>query len=395
MNRSGLERKALTTSSVSVSIGGGVLSGLLSSGLELLLMHVPHGKILKDILSTVVTEGINYVRGENFKWMINQIGEYQPTNELKYEKLIEAVSRTVTDKLRDDIKSNNPDKTTTTWGKVSKWAKTIGNEIKGNAKESGPRFSKHLNKDGIADALGVLCYMIANADNSDVKSLSPREKKNRMVEFAIEARKKRKQKKVIVLRESVFKYDNNNNNINNNKKSKTNVNDNNSTDVLSTSNVSVNLVSNTTIKDELEALKQQMKLKDEEIQNMQQENRKIKKQIKAVQETVPTAKEKKKLKKLLKEEEGEQVLLKRPGTDANLVNKMKDMERRNQEQEERIKRLEQLLMANGLDSVNEGDKYTDKEKQQKFPELLKRQAKKQEDDKNVQDAILSELLKED
>ena len=52
-------------------------------------------------------------------------------------------------------------------------------------------------------------------------------------------------------------------------------------------------------------------------------------------------------------------------------------------------------MANGLDRVNEGDKYTDKEKQQKFPELLTRQAKKQEDDKNVQDAILSELLKED
>merc|ERR1712139_203436 len=97
----------------------------------------------------------------------------------------------------------------------------------------------------------------------------------------------------------------------------------NSTDVLSTSNVSVNLVSNTMIKDELEALKQQMKLKDEENQKMQ-------KQIKTMQETVPTAKEKKKLKKLLKEEEGEQVLLKRPGTDANLVNEVKDVKKENE-----------------------------------------------------------------
>ena len=373
--------KDITSGNVLVSSAG----SWILQGLNILLETIPHGKTAVNILG----KGVDFFRERQFKLMLETIFSYQPTNELKYEKLIEAVSRTVTDKLRDDIKSNNPDKTTTTWGKVSKWAKTIGNEIKGNAKESGPRFSKHLNKDGIADALGVLCYMIANGDNRDVKSLSPREKKNRMVKFAIEARKNRKQKKVIVLRESVFNYDNNNNNnINNNKKSKTNVNDNNSTDVLSTSNVSVNLVSNTTIKDELEALKQQMKLKDEE-------NRKIKKQIKAIQETAPTDKEKKKLKKMLKEDDGGQVLLKRPGTDVNLVNKMKDMERRNQEQEERIKRLEQLLMANGLDSVNEGDKYTDKEKQQKFPELLKRQAKKQEDGKNVQDANLSELLKED
>ena len=374
--------KDITSGNVLVSSAG----SWILQGLNILLETIPHGKTAVNILG----KGVDFFRERQFKLMLETIFSYQPTNELKYEKLIEAVSRTVTDKLRDDIKSNNPDKTTTTWGKVSKWAKTIGNEIKGNAKESGPRFSKHLNKDGIADALGVLCYMIANGDNRDVKSLSPREKKNRMVKFAIEARKKRKQKKVIVLRESVFNYDNNNNNnnINNNKKSKTNVNDNNSTDVLSTSNVSVNLVSNTTIKDELEALKQQMKLKDEE-------NRKIKKQIKAIQETAPTEKEKKKLKKMLKEDDGGQVLLKRPGTDVNLVNKMKDMERRNQEQEERIKRLEQLLMANGLDSVNEGDKYTNKEKQEKFPELLKRQAKKQEDDKNVQDANLSELLKED
>ena len=371
--------KDITSGNVLVSSAG----SWILQGLNILLETIPHGKTAVNILG----KGVDFFRERQFKLMLETFFSYQPTNELKYEKLIEAVSRTVTDKLRDDIKSNNPDKTTTTWGKVSKWAKTIGNEIKGNAKESGPRFSKHLNKDGIADALGVLCYMIANADNSDVKSLSPREKKNRMVEFAIEARKKRKQKKVIVLRESVFNYDNNNN-INNNNKSKTNVNDNNSNDALSTSNVSVNLVSNTTIKDELEALKQQMKLKDEE-------NRKIKKQIKAMQETVPTAKEKKKLKKLLKEEEGEQVLLKRPGTDANLVNEVKDVKKENEELKERLQRLEQLLMANGLDSVNEGDKYTDKEKQQKFPELLKRQAKKQEDDKNVQDANLSELLKED
>ena len=372
--------KDITSGNVLVSSAG----SWILQGLNILLETIPHGKTAVNILG----KGVDFFRERQFKLMLETIFSYQPTNELKYEKLIEAVSRTVTDKLRDDIKSNNPDKTTTTWGKVSKWANTIGNEIKGNAKESGPRFSKHLNKDGIADALGVLCYMIANADNSDVKSLSPREKKNRMVEFAIEARKKRKQKKVIVLRESVFNYDNNNNNINNNKKSKTNVNDNNSNDALSTSNVSVNLVSNTTIKDELEALKQQMKLKDEE-------NRKMKKQIKAVQETVPTAKEKKKLKKLLKEEEGEQVLLKRPGTDANLVNEVKDVKKENEELKERLQRLEQLLMVNGLDRVNEGDKYTDKEKQQKFPELLKRQAKKQEDDKNVQDANLSELLKED
>ena len=373
--------KDITSGNVLVSSAG----SWILQGLNILLETIPHGKTAVNILG----KGVDFFRERQFKLMLETIFSYQPTNELKYEKLIEAVSRTVTDKLRDDIKSNNPDKTTTTWGKVSKWAKTIGNEIKGNAKESGPRFSKHLNKDGIADALGVLCYMIANADNSDVKSLSPREKKNRMVEFAIEARKKRKQKKVIVLRESVFNYDNNNNNnINNNKKSKTNVNDNNSTDVLSTSNVSVNLVSNTTIKDELEALKQQMKLKDEE-------NRKIKKQIKAIQETAPTEKEKKKLKKMLKEDDGGQVLLKRPGTDANLVNEVKDVKKENEELKERLQRLEQLLMANGLDSVNEGDKYTDKEKQQKFPELLKRQAKKQEDDKNVQDANLSELLKED
>ena len=372
--------KDITSGNVLVSSAG----SWILQGLNILLETIPHGKTAVNILG----KGVDFFRARQFKLMLETIFSYQPTNELKYEKLIEAVSRTVTDKLRDDIKSNNPDKTTTTWGKVSKWANTIGNEIKGNAKESGPRFSKHLNKDGIADALGVLCYMIANADNSDVKSLSPREKKNRMVEFAIEARKKRKQKKVIVLRESVFNYGNNNNNINNNKKSKTNVNDNNSTDALSTSNVSVNLVSNTTIKDELEALKQQMKLKDEENQKMQ-------KQIKAMQETVPTAKEKKKLKKLLKEDDGGQVLLKRPGTDANLVNEVKDVKKENEELKERLQRLEQLLMANGLDSVNEGDKYTDKEKQQKFPELLKRQAKKQEDGKNVQDANLSELLKDD
>ena len=370
--------KDITSGNVLVSSAG----SWILQGLNILLETIPHGKTAVNILG----KGVDFFRERQFKLMLETIFSYQPTNELKYEKLIEAVSRTVTDKLRDDIKSNNPDKTTTTWGKVSKWANTIGNEIKGNAKESGPRFSKHLNKDGIADALGVLCYMIANADNSDVKSLSPREKKNRMVEFAIEARKKRKQKKVIVLRESVFKCDNNNN-INNNNKSKTNVKDNNSNDALSTSNVSVNLVSNTTIKDELEALKQQMKLKDEENQKMQ-------KQIKAMQETVPTAKEKKKLKKMLKEEEGEQVLLKRPGTDANLVNEVKDVKKENEELKERLQRLEQLLMANGLDSVNEGDKYTDKEKQQKFPELLKRQAKKQEDGKNVQDANLSELLKD-
>ena len=372
--------KDITSGNVLVSSAG----SWILQGLNILLETIPHGKTAVNILG----KGVDFFRERQFKLMLETIFSYQPTNELKYEKLIEAVSRTVTDKLRDDIKSNNPDKTTTTWGKVSKWAKTIGNEIKGNAKESGPRFSKHLNKDGIADALGVLCYMIANGDNRDVKSLSPREKKNRMVEFAIEARKKRKQKKVIVLREYVFNYDNNNNNINNNKKSKTNVNDNNSTDVLSTSNVSVNLVSNTTIKDELEALKQQMKLKDEE-------NRKMKKQIKAIQETAPTEKEKKKLKKMLKEDDGGQVLLKRPGTDANLVNEVKDVKKENEELKERLQRLEQLLMANGLDRVNEGDKYTDKEKQEKFPELLKRQAKKQEDDKNVQDANLSELLKED
>ena len=371
--------KDITSGNVLVSSAG----SWILQGLNILLETIPHGKTAVNILG----KSVDFFRERQFKLMLETIFSYQPTNELKYEKLIEAVSRTVTDKLRDDIKSNNPDKTTTTWGKVSKWANTIGNEIKGNAKESGPRFSKHLNKDGIADALGVLCYMIANADNSDVKSLSPREKKNRMVEFAIEARKKRKQTKVIVLRESIFNYDNNNN-INNNNKSKTNVNDNNSNDALSTSNVSVNLVSNTTIKDELEALKQQMKLKDEE-------NRKMKKQIKAIQETVPTEKEKKKLKKLLKEDDGEQVMLKRPGTDANLVNEVKDVKKENEELKERLQRLEQLLMANGLDNVNEGDKYTDKEKQQKFPELLKRQAKKQEDDKNVQDANLSELLKED
>ena len=80
--------------------------------------------------------------------------------------------------MRDDIKSNIRIKQLRHGVKLVK-GKTIGNEIKGNAKESGPRFSKHLNKDGIADALGVLCYMIANADNSDVKSLV--REKNRMV----------------------------------------------------------------------------------------------------------------------------------------------------------------------------------------------------------------------
>ena len=198
--------KDITSGNVLVSSAG----SWILQGLNILLETIPHGKTAVNILG----KGVDFFRERQFKLMLETIFSYQPTNELKYEKLIEAVSRTVTDKLRDDIKSNNPDKTTTTWGKVSKWAKTIGNEIKGNAKESGPRFSKHLNKDGIADALGVLCYMIANADNSDVKSLSPRVKKNRMVEFAIEARKKRKQTKVIVLRESVFNYDNNNNNNN-------------------------------------------------------------------------------------------------------------------------------------------------------------------------------------
>merc|ERR1712188_19611 len=77
-------------------------------------------------------------------------------------------------------------------------------------------------------------------------------------------------------------------------------------------------------KEELKALKQQMKLKDEE-------NRKMKKQIKAIQETAPTDKEKKKLKKLLKKDDGDQVLLKRPGTDANLVNEVKDVKKENEE----------------------------------------------------------------
>ena len=34
-----------------------------------------------------------------------------------------------------------------------------------------------------------------------------------------------------------------------------------------------------------------------------------------------------------------------------------------------MKRMEQLLMASGLDHVNDGDTYTDKEKQEKFSDI--------------------------
>merc|ERR1711998_19399 len=188
-------------------------------------------------------------RGEKYKDMMKKVAEYE-TND--YEKLVKSVSRIVTDKLREDIiKPNHPDKETSICKKIGSWASKIGNEILGATKESGPTFSHHLDKDGIADALGVVVAMVTESkiegqDEKPTRELSAMEKRDRMVEFAIEARKKRKQKKVIVLRESVFNYGNNNNNINN-KKSKTNVKDNNSTNVLSTSNVSVNLVSNTNI----------------------------------------------------------------------------------------------------------------------------------------------------
>ena len=48
---------------------------------------------------------------------------------------------------RKEIKSNNPDKTSTRWKKFCKWASKTKDEIKGATKESGPSFSNHLDKD--------------------------------------------------------------------------------------------------------------------------------------------------------------------------------------------------------------------------------------------------------
>ena len=121
--------KDITSSNVLVSCAG----SWILQGLNILLETIPHGKTAVNILG----KGVDFFRARQFKLMLETISSYQPDNDLMYEKLVEAVSRNVTDTLREDIKSNNPDKKSTTWNKVSKWANKIGNEIKGTIKENG------------------------------------------------------------------------------------------------------------------------------------------------------------------------------------------------------------------------------------------------------------------